>query len=470
MRSTNIRLAARAVAALALVAAQACGRAPAQPGQPGQPGRGGDPPGRSGGEAGLLDGPGYNGLPARSLLYNAITQNPKALKVLRDSALTSALFDAAKHPYMSRQLADDNARDVMADIVSCALDPSAQVTYRAPGAKADHVWRGELALCPSWATGKPSDDCLRLVSSCLFARTNRLHRRVPVRFGTPKLPGPRDRVAVAMMSRDATEGTAAGDTAEIQAAEYGWRPGFVGTCAPGQPFALAFRDPARCHDTAVRVCQGIHGCQRGQTQMLAEQRGACGDSPVTFSCPADGFFGAMTEPGRVPLARRSGDGKYPATEQQVFPFLEGAFFGNLFDPDGLTRAREIVIEGGKAKLSQTALSDPDDDDDTVANRHIYACYSQANDDQGVAYLNQRICAKPGSKKCFPNPPRRCHFKDVELNRKKGYHCAWRSDDGLYRGCIGDDGETYPAMTVFLHEPCGLSDAGCAGALPTEPTD
>jgi hypothetical protein len=195
---------------------------------------------------------------------------------------------------------------------------------------------------------------------------------------------------------------------------------------------------------------------------LGEKRGPCDDAPLTLTCPDSGFFGVMTAPAHAKVVSRgSGAGSYPASEKDVFPFLEGAFFGNLFDPDGLTKNREMKLENGHPTLVG------DVDEGTIPHRNIYACYSLDNDEQGVAYADARICVKPeANERCFPNPPRRCHFKDAEVNRQKGYHCKWHSSDGLYRECVGDDGVTYPAMTVYLHEPCGLSDAGCAGPLPT----
>ena len=414
----------------------------------------------------LTDNPWYNGLPARSLLSNAITQNTRALHKLVSSPLNDALFDAGKDPYMNLQLADANAREVMADIVSCALDRSARVRYRLshhdPTSAAEGAWSGEMGLCPSWSRDNPSPQCLRIVSSCLFARTNRLHRRVPVRFGFPGLPSPRARVAV-------TTTYTKDDGTEIAAFPRGWKPGYVGACTPDQPFTLSISDPAACQHTALRACMNIRGCDLHSRAWLGDKQAACDAAPLTFTCPDTGFFSVMTTPDAVPVAHHGpGSGRYPVPEKDVFPFLEGAFFGNLFDPDGLTRTREMVLRDGKPEVHRD--NDKNNDDDDVPHPHIYACYSQANDEEGVANVNWRVCDKPGSKKCFPNPPRRCHFKDAEVNRHNGYHCRWNADNGLYRDCIGDDGETYPVITVYLHESCDLTDARCSGKLPTAPPD
>jgi hypothetical protein len=464
MNTTNMRLAIAgrmALATLLVVGLHACG--PALPSRSDGASPPSDTVDESTSSSALLDNPWYNGLPARSLLYNAITENRRALHKLVSTPLNDALFDADKDSYMNLQLVDANARDVMADVVACALDRSSRVKYRVsygdPSSRAAGAWSGEMGLCPRWSSEKPSVECLRIVSSCLFARTNRLHRRVPVRFGSPGLPPPRARVTVTT--------TYTKDGTEIDAFPRGWKPGYVGTCTPNQPFTLSVSDPASCGRSSIRACKNIRGCDIHSQTWLGDKHAACDDAALTFTCPDTGFFSVMSTPDAVPVVHRGpGVGRYPVPEQDVFPFLEGAFFGNLFDPEGLTRTREVVLRDGKPEVH----NDNDTDDDVVPHRHIYACYSQVNDDEGVANLNWRVCDKPGSKKCFPNPPRRCHFKDSELNRSKGYHCKWNADNATYQDCVGDDGETYPVITVHLHESCDLTDVRCSGKLPTAPPD
>src|SRR5262249_18522060 len=84
----------------------------------------------------------------------------------------------------------------------------------------------------------------------------------------------------------------------------------------------------------------------------------------------------------------------------------------------------------------------------------------------AAYFNNRICATPDAKhKCFPNPPKRCHFKDAGENERRGYHCKWR-EEREYADCRGEDGVEYPPITVRLNDPCSLIDNThplCTGA-------
>jgi hypothetical protein len=459
----SIAAARRAPALMLVVALQACGPAPSQT----------TSRKTTGASSALTDSPGDNGLHARALLHSTITTNPKALRALASHALDDALFDEHKHPYMSLQLTADRAQAVMKYIVSCALDQSQQVRYVDPITHAVHVWPGEMGLCQSWGTSKPTKECLQLVSSCLFARTNRLDSRVPALFGNPQLRLPRAQVGITTWypKGDGHVGWAMGKA--IPAFSKGWKPGDVGRCTPNTPIALSIPAPSRCAQASLRVCKGIQGCDRDDAGFLGEKQGPCADTPLAFTCPAEGFYGVMTSPTKLGVAQRASDaGIYPALEKDVFPFLEGAFFGDLFDPDALTWSREMVLEHGKPKenVSRRPGSREDDDEDTVPHRNIYACYSLANDEEGVAYLNARICAKTGPKRCFPNTPKRCSFRDPKVNEEKGYHCHWKSRDGLYQDCRGEDGVTYPVMTVHLNAPCGLTDSGCAVKLPTETAD
>src|SRR5690242_11584898 len=176
MGSKTLRLVMSALGALLSLALPACmagAKDGAKDGHASLTGTAGDPAIEE------PNSPTHNGLSARSLLSNAITLNPRALKILLDRPLNDALFDPQNQEYMSRQLFDANARDVMDYIVSCALDRSSRVRYVDPSSHAVQSWQGEMGLCKSWEHQKPSVACLRMVSSCLFARTNRLHRWVP---------------------------------------------------------------------------------------------------------------------------------------------------------------------------------------------------------------------------------------------------------------------------------------------------
>ncbi|WP_437590932.1 hypothetical protein [Sorangium sp. So ce1000] len=415
-------------------------------------------------------------------MHNALTTNPKALSFLRKHALDDDAFDAGKHPYMSLQLTDPNARDVLGYIVSCALGPSDQLKTTDPTSPTSPTWKGELGLCPSWGKGAPSEECQQLVSACLLARVNRLHRRVPVRLTGHNLTLPRDSVAVETRYPRGDVNAGHSEGTPIMAFSRGWSPGQVGRCTPNEPVTLSISDPSSCAQTSLRVCKGIYGCYDASSEpgkyngFLGEKTGACGDAPLTFACPGGGFYAVMTKP-RAASITGGGAGAYPAPEADVFSFLEGAFFGNLFEPEGLTRFREMVLEKGRPERRGGPIPDKGDDDDALPHRNIYACYSlgtqddtSRDDEEGAAYLNDRVCAKPGSKKkCFPNPPRRCHFKDAGVNASKGAHCTWRPGESMYQDCKGDDGVSYAPITVYLNDPCSLVDASACPAVGEAPS-
>src|SRR4051812_32876275 len=71
----------------------------------------------------------HNGLSSDSLNHNALTTNPRALQILQRRPLDSSLF---KDEYMRLQLHDSRARDVMTELVRCALGPRQSLMYRDP--------------------------------------------------------------------------------------------------------------------------------------------------------------------------------------------------------------------------------------------------------------------------------------------------------------------------------------------------
>jgi MYXO-CTERM domain-containing protein len=175
----------------------------------------------------------------------------------------------------------------------------------------------------------------------------------------------------------------------------------------------------------------------------------------------------MTKPELAEGAVRASAGAYPALERDIFAWHEAVFFGNLFEPEHLTHFREVVLVKGHPELRRGAVVDggaaADDDDDTVPHRNMYACFTLGlqeetlvDDKHGVAYLNHRMSAKPGSK-IWPHPPKRCHFKDARKNEEMGDHCKWLPNEGMYESCQGDNGVSYAAILVSLHDPCSVID-------------
>jgi hypothetical protein len=435
---------------------------------------------------------GHNGLSSASLFNNALTTNPTALAILMKSPLRTETFK--NDEYLKRQLLDQSARDVLSDIVSCALGPDASV----------EDWHGELGLCTKapegdWSKQPPTSRCLQLVSACLFARVNALQRRVPVSFHAEGALLPlRSRVRMETKYREslATDGLSAGtlidgfaDNGSCPSGhDCSWKPAHVGTCQPGTDMnvALSGLSSSQCSTTAVQICWGIYGCKKSDQGVVppsaleysgfVDQRGGCAG---TFKCPSYGAYGVMVQPATagstftVEVAAAP-SATYPAAETDVFPFREAAFFGNLFEPSQLTRHREIIISGGKPVLKVERRSGAAGAAQSLCRagainnipyQHVYACYSlqdtragskdiQLSDQSGVANLNDRVCATATSS-CFPNPPESCTT-----------HCQWNQSTAAYEGC-SSSGPVYPAITTFLDAPCSLVGARQCAVLRAE---
>jgi hypothetical protein len=475
--------------------------------------------------AAFAEGPIKNGLSSKAFRRNALTTNQKALKILMSHPLDEGLFSGdLEAGYLGLQLQDPSARAVMEEMVKCALNKGATVTYGVS------TWKGELGLCqpklavgspnqdpPSWGPSGPNVACQQLVTACLTARTNALRKAIPLSLrGQSSVLFPlHDAVSTETTFResppgeDPSEGTPIGSfngPVCLQGHECGWAPAYVGTCKPGDPIQLAIQDPSACGSSMLRVCDGIHGClgtnsgyqvpdgfpQPPYSQWNKDKAGACTSSPLSFLCPTSvalsGSYSVMTR--SIPLGKgvhdsRSpspivikaiGSATYPATEKQIFTFREGAFYGNLFEPDELSWNCEVgagkrtcnpILPNEGAVETCDIKHIPGDcvTAKTVPYRNVYACFSLAQqqdtqgnapDDDGVAYLNDRICDEPDpSKPCFFHPPRRCYFQDPATNQARGAHCDWVGD-GVYQNCKSLDGKNaYLPITTYLNDPCDL---------------
>ncbi|KYF67691.1 hypothetical protein [Sorangium cellulosum] len=111
------------------------------------------------------------------------------------AATTKPLKDRSGKPVepgaLHKALLDPAAREVMKDLVECALGSHQSVSWT-PGAQAwgptaeesaevsrarQLTWRGVGAgLCPAWAAGAPDARCQELVSACLLTRNNAMGR------------------------------------------------------------------------------------------------------------------------------------------------------------------------------------------------------------------------------------------------------------------------------------------------------
>lgn len=414
----------------------------------------------------LAEGNPKNGLSSSAFLRNSLTTNKEALGYLITYSLhdlfsptAGASNDQAKESareFIRGSLHDPRARAVAEELVRCALNKSTELSYsyrQDPNSTLTKgTWNGELGLCQKWHMAPPDLACQQIVTSCLMARVNALNAAVPISMrGASPLPPPSDAVLTEMTIRESLAPQDLNKGEPIPAP--GWSAAYVGTCTKGERVRLELPGSSAIGPSELRTCAGIHGCESGSTgswsvsvvsklryQHIGDSSNANAANTVVaheFSCPTDlpvaGYFSVMVKNGKTSEIKRIGTPKsYPAAEKTVFGFLEGAFFGNLFDPDGL---------------------DPQGTPDGLPYKHVYACYSAAlkkgSEDRGVAYLNDRICAMSDEQTCFPNRPRPCD--DVcEFDAKLGNFVKCETGDAP-----GESPQSYQPTTTYLNEPCDL---------------
>jgi hypothetical protein len=408
------------------------------------------------------------------------------LAVMRQHPLNhpgdTALADAVR----SDSTYGADAMSLVEYIVSCALDRGTRVDFRLADGT-DVQWPGEVGLCGAhspfgdWGAGMPSEDCLEIVSSCVLARVNALHKKVIIsaRNDSPCVLPLQPKVAVETAYRECdgtpirSSGPCKGPWADPTTRDCGWTGKSVGSCAHGTSVTL--RTNASAGNAAVRVCKGLYECDH-EDSLPPSGPLACGsgaDYPagtpwyagvirpsdtdpikhtVTFDCPRNGlttgpaYFSVMMAssdpsvalPGAADVEIVGTSGTYPASEVEVFTFREGAFFGNLFD--GSDHHPNVTDPG------QVLISDQ------------YACYSDLWN-TGAAYMTDRLCAGPGTDPpCFENVPEPClwatgHPGTLAPDR----HCEAQScgDDESYLGCRWNAPWQH-AITVFLNHPCDLA--------------
>ncbi|HEX7836364.1 MAG TPA: hypothetical protein VF469_02815, partial [Kofleriaceae bacterium] len=474
----------------------------------------------------FAEGPIKNGLSSRAFRRNALTTNPTALGILMSHSLHDPQLFSTQENYVDQQLQDPDARAMLEEIIKCALPEAEAVTHGS-----DPPWQGELGLCPSagapgaptWGSTGPNPACQQLVTACVAARVNALHRSIPLslRGESPALIPPRNPVSTETTFResfpgqDPSEGMPIGSFGGPPCAsgqECGWAPAYVGRCDQAGSIQLAIQSSAACATTPVRVCAGIHGCfgpssgyampedaldranpSQGQYWKLwKDATGACGGGNLTFSfpCPAafNGYYSVMTRPTQTggiqpskpsspPLVKISGSGVYPAKDREVFTFREGAFYGNLFTPSKLSRSctmtkdvRQCFLAGDKTggdacDVRQLGTSDAKCDlTKTVPYPDVYACYSLAQQEDGQGHGSAANGIAYLNSRICDQPGSTC-FPHTPIpcydpaNEQSSAHCEW-TGDGVYHHCKGQDLDTsYPAITTYLNDPCDVIGNG-----------
>jgi hypothetical protein len=432
----------------------------------------------------------HNDMPRNGLSREALMDPGMAniLAVMRTHALNDPGDTALGLALQSDATYGPDAMSLVEYIISCALDRETTVAFQL-GDGTGVQWSGEVGLCGAhspppfgnWGAVPPSKDCLEIVSSCVLARVNALHKKVIISArGDSQCVLPlQPEVAVEAEYRECdgtpirSLQTCSGPWTDPGARDCGWTGRLVGSCERDTEVTLVTNPQAA--GTAVRVCKGLYGCDH-EDSPAPPGAPACGSAAgypegtpwyagvippiqtdpvhhtVTFRCPHDGlttgraYFSVMlaaSAPG-VPLANgadvevKGGTATYPASETDVFTFREGAFFGNIFD--------DLKARPNKADGEQVLFNDQ------------YACYSDTWS-AGAAQLTDRLCAGPGNDPpCFENPPEPCLWSTGSPGTlAPGNHCDAQScdDDQSYLGCQWNAPWKH-AITVFLNHPCDLA--------------
>ncbi|HLL85378.1 MAG TPA: hypothetical protein VK420_22090, partial [Longimicrobium sp.] len=413
-----------------------------------------------------------NGLGTQALALNALTTNRDALPTLIGGPLTALFSDA----YVSRQLTDPSAREVLGYIVSCALDSTQML--KTPWGKL----AGEAGLCPAWESSAPSQECLERVSACLLARNNAFGHRVPIsmRGEDPARPAlfalasevPTYTLQLPTPSTHPAFGTCPTGTLG-SGRDCGWQPEHTGACTPGKRIHVGAGGvaPDLCHvgqavgaagtvRPVLRVCEGIGGCKNSET--LAQSQGSCSqlEPAVSFTCPASGLFSVLSggydaaHPALPSVDAKAGDPvdvTYPASEAAVFASREGAFYGNIFDADQLHPDAKVYVDrDGKVQGKEVLIRGS-------LYRDMWSCHAPGWSDV-EAFDSSRACALPGYN-CAATSLGACWVAPDQANRCATDDGAVVTRDGDFEGCEDLNGRVWqwPVTTFVAPGTSGTAD-------------
>lgn len=440
-----------------------------------------------------------NGMRQDEILANSFVATPDALRALIQYPLRSETFEPATGPVELTSIPASKENQVfIRHLVECALDGNTYLKFH--GFK----YQGAMGLAPKWNSDKPSPEERELVSGCMLAFVNiwaesvLLSIRAKNIFDEPLLiDGPvrayayqRDQVATPLPS--IFRSCLAFEVGATRNCGWPEADAFVGTCDKGTTVHVgAGAKVGDCGNPlgggsgnpVMRVCSGPRACDFGSPEHIASSDNVCGLNPaVKFTCPASGEFSVMTA-SFSPLVpykakpRAQGPGvSYRATVDDIYgKNEEGAFYGDILDPDKLNPNIRIIPGEGDRKRPVLRIKKGDGkhtglgDDLIFLYEHAWACH-HPDWTQGDAYMHHRNCAimsvqdEFGSpvqaKLCVARPLGECSKQGV-LADDPGARCTVYDSgpvvgDFDYDDCHDDAGvmHKYP-VTTFLDEACDL---------------
>ncbi|QRN96682.1 hypothetical protein JRI60_48160 [Archangium violaceum] len=422
-----------------------------------------------------------NGLNTWDLRFNALSANPEANARMVQAPLRADIYALWTGDSVLRdQLEDSSARAFMQYVVACALEPSQTLSWTDRAGRY-YKWKGELGLCPAWASGAASEQCQRWVSACVLARNNAWGYRVLFSARgdlgyAPAVFTPQPTVNTDAYQRLTHQPVAS--TLGCGTQQYGVNRacGFqlakVGRCTVGQrvhlggggtPWDYACPGPTLgkmvSGDMVFRVCEGLGACDGSAA--LAQSEGSCGGilPAVSFTCPASATFSVLTAPysstawGEVDI--QAWYATYAAPETSVFPVREGAFWGTIFGPGAVASGVKVYVDGSGITHGKQPPPVPG----SIYPR-MYACQGPGWSDT-QAYATARLCTLPGQN-CVAQPLGRCDAtlpKNPEVLRCQTNNATGYGD---YGQCVGADGMVgSEVITPWLNQPCDVVGEGSA---------
>lgn len=156
----------------------------------------------------------------------------------------------------------------------------------------------------------------------------------------------------------------------------------------------------------------------------------------------------------------------PAMQEAAsFPLREGAFFGNLFDPNALNPRAEVTmvkVDRDATKAVPEIRRPPLDPDDRIYG-HAYVCHPSDPVFQASAYMQKRVCAPS-----LGASPAGCIAEHAGACREPmmgqsvcGEVCDARTAQCTYQSCTAGEKTWTRPITVFLDRRCYFDAATCA---------
>ncbi len=419
-----------------------------------------------------------NTITLNTITLNALTANAKANGIMAKVPLSTDSYNFGRVPELEYQLNDSLTQTFMSYLVTCALEPGQVVEYYEPGW--ENKWEGAMGLCPEWNYGPASDECQEVVSSCLLARVNAFGHAVRLSFHghdaswnamelSPEVPAGDTREDTSKVTALTTD---CGVASSSLGRSCGWEYDYVGYCGPGSSVTVGAGAPpaASCAspslgktydvgfgtDSIMRVCSGIIGCEVWESNYIGTADNTCGtwQPSLTFTCPASGYYTVMTanrwSHRAVQTVTQASAGYLHATEQQVFSWREGSFYGNLFG--SLAQGVDVHFDKGRGEVVGREFNVKGS-----MYTNMWACYSNVWN-YPDAYMKDRVCAG-STTNCAATPVGACQSHPTGIPT---YVCDYNDGDPSlgdydYQGCDGKNGTYWKnGITTYLNDPCDVA--------------